>query len=72
MLDEILRAPIREALALTGASHDEIVYLLTRMLPELCDRRFAHGQVEAAYDLYHREHPEIDRATQPFSRVELD
>lgn len=70
-LDEKLRPPIREALT-SGASPDEIVYLLTRMLPELVDRRAAHGHVEAAYDL---RNSDLDRSvpmeTGPFEPVDL-
>lgn len=34
-----------------GANAQEIVFLLTRMLPELCDRDYAMGQLMAAFDL---------------------
>lgn len=50
-LDEQLRRPIRAAVKHDGATIAEIVYLLTRMLPELCGREFAHGQIDAAFDL---------------------
>jgi hypothetical protein len=60
-LDEQLRAPIRTAIA-AGLELDQLAFLLTRMLPEVCDRRFAHGQVEAAFDLARGSRPELDDA----------
>lgn len=52
-LDEQLRKLIQAALGFgsSGAEKHEIVYLLTRMLPELVDRDGAIGHVFAAYDL---------------------
>ena len=72
-LDELLRKPIREWIANQGAIVEDVVFLLTRMLPELCDRRHAHGHIEAAYDLYHEHHPElmIDSSA-PTLRIDLD
>ncbi len=69
-LDERLRTQVSGAIA-DGADPDEVAVTLLRMLPELGDRRWAHGHVEAAYDLHHRSNPEIDRSlpdTQPFDR----
>lgn len=49
-LDECVRNLIRTALE-GGAERSEIVFLLTRMLPELCDKNQSVGQLLAAYDL---------------------
>jgi hypothetical protein len=53
-----------------GVTVNEICYLLTRMLPELVDRRFAHGQVEASFDLWATRHPELMIDTTRFVRHE--
>jgi len=50
VLDEEIRRSIRLALQ-SGATKTEIVFLLTRMLPELDEQSRVHGQVMAAYDL---------------------
>ena len=71
-LDELLRAPIRAYLQRSTATTEDIVYLITRMLPELCDRRHAHGHVEAAFDLYHERHPELMIDTNRVPRVDPD
>lgn len=72
-LDEQLRVPIRKWMKEHGATVEDVVYLITRMLPELCDRRHAHGHIEAAFDLYHESHPElmIDSSA-PTLRIDLD
>lgn len=66
-LDEQLRTPIRAAL-LSGFDAVEIAYLLTRVLPELVDRRQAQGHVMAAFDLANRD---SDRAM-PFETGPFD
>lgn len=50
-LDEKLRWQIRAALASKKVNKEEVVFLLTRMLPELCDRAFAMGNIVCAFDL---------------------
>ena len=71
-LDEEIRMPIREWLRRSSATTEDVVFLLTRMLPELCDRRHAHGHVEAAFDLYHERHPELMIDTNRVPRVDPD
>lgn len=50
-LDEKIRGPIRDALN-EGFTQMEIVFLLTRILPELTDFGTALGHVSAAFDLH--------------------
>lgn len=52
-LDEKIRTVLRAAVA-DGATAQDLAFLLTRILPEVCDRLFALGNVSAAYDLVDR------------------
>ena len=61
-LDARLRTELHLALA-AGASVDEVVYLLTRMLPELCDRDRAVGHIAAAYETVEIRLPEAVLST---------
>lgn len=46
--------PKKERHGRWGFEPSELVFLLTRMLPELCTRDFAIGQVMAAFDLHEK------------------
>ena len=51
-LDEIIREPIRTLLMANPAAKEDVLFLLTRMLPELSPDLFhAIGHVRAAYTL---------------------
>ena len=52
-LDEKIRSLLRPALK-DGFTKQEIVFLLTRMLPELAEQDEAMGQLLAAYQLKSR------------------
>ncbi len=51
LLDSALRAEIKVRLEDGRVTTTEVVFLLTRMLPELLERAKALGHVQAAYDL---------------------
>ena len=50
-LDKQLREPIRAALESDAVSVSELVFILTRMLPEIAGKGLVLGQILAAYDL---------------------
>lgn len=50
-VDAIIRATLNDAVQAERITVVEAVYLLTRMLPEFCERDFAVGHIWAAYDL---------------------
>jgi len=50
-LDTAIRVPIKAALEAEVVSVDEVVFLLTRLLPELTVYGIAMGHLAAAYDL---------------------
>jgi len=68
-LDTKIRELIIDGIS-KGVTVNEICYLIARMLPELVDRRFAHAQVEAAFDLWATRHPELMIDTTKFVRPE--
>ncbi len=49
-LDAAIRVPIKHFLDAELVSVDEVVFLLTRMLPELCEASPVLGHVLAAYE----------------------